>query len=76
MQEGESYHAAGLHQRGWQRLEEGRYLEALADLSLAIKLYPKCAEAYNKRGIVRQILGLDLEGDFDMADVLSGSDAV
>ena len=64
-------HAAALHSLGWQGLQEGRHLEALADLCLAIELDPKCAEAYNQRGIVRQLLGLDVEGDFGKADELS-----
>ena len=70
MQEEEVCDAELLHRRGWQKLEEGRHLEALADLCLAIERDPECAEAYNKRGILRQILGLDLEDDFEMADAL------
>ena len=38
---------------------------------MAIKLDPMCAETYNKRGILRQILGRE---DFDMADNLSRDD--
>ncbi|CAE7160762.1 pum, partial [Symbiodinium necroappetens] len=38
---------------------------------MAIKLDPMCAETYNKRGIVRQVLGRE---DFDMADKLSRDD--
>ena len=71
----EASNAAALHSRGWQRLQEGRHLEALADFCLAIELDPNCAEAYNKRGIMRQLLGQDLEGDFGMADDLSRDDA-
>ncbi|CAE7685029.1 unnamed protein product, partial [Symbiodinium necroappetens] len=66
--------AAALCAHGWEKLREGRHLEALADFCSAIELNPKCAEAYNKRGIVRQILGLDFEGDFDIADQLSQDD--
>eukprot|EP00439_Symbiodinium_sp_Y106_P060727 s913_g9.t1 len=63
--------AATLHVRGWRKLEEGRPLEALADLELAIKLDPTCAAAYNQRGIVRRILALE---DFNMADKLTRDD--
>ena len=57
--------------RGWRKLEEGRPLEALADLELAIKLDPTCTAAYNQRGIVRRILALE---DFNMADKLTRDD--
>lgn len=58
--------AEAYYDRGAENVKAGRYKAALEDLSIAIKLQPRYAQAYRYRGFVNSLLGFELGAEADL----------
>ncbi len=58
--------AEALYRTGAELTKDGKYEEAIAHFSSAIKLNPNYAEAYRHRGFVYSLMGLELGAESDL----------